>query len=288
MRRLSKIKISLIALLIGCLLGCLCQKYYYFFTSLLLNLPANRSEVLKEKIQVKKLPQHVAIMMDGNGRWAAQHGKPRVFGHMNALQGVEEAITACIELGIPYLTLYAFSTENWQRPQEEIVALMQLLKTTIHDKLPAFIKNDIKLQLIGDLSRLPEDCQIEVANAIEATCNNKSLHLVIALSYSGRWDILQATQALVADAIKNQIKVSDIDASFFQKYLSTHHIPDPDLLIRTGGDMRISNFLLWQLAYTELLILKKYWPEFRKADFYQAIITYQQRDRRFGKVASKL
>lgn len=288
MRRFSKIKIGLLALVVGYLIGCFCQKYHYLFKSLIPNSPVSQSHVLKDKIQAEKLPQHVAIMMDGNGRWAAQQGKPRVFGHMNALQSVEEAITACIELGIPYLTLYAFSTENWQRPQEEIDTLMHLLRTTIHDKLTEFIKNDIKLQVIGDVSRLPHDCQIELSNAIQATSNNKGLYLVIAMSYSGRWDIVQAAQALVADVVNHQVKASDIDASFFQKYLSTHNIPDPDLLIRTGGDMRISNFLLWQLAYTELLILKKYWPDFRKADFYQAIITYQQRDRRFGKVASKL
>ncbi len=287
MRRLSKIKIGLLALVIGYLIGSLCQKYNHLFKSLLPHSPDSQSHVPKEKLQVEKLPQHVAIMMDGNGRWAAQQGKSRVFGHMNALQSVEEAITASIEIGIPYLTLYAFSTENWQRPQEEIDTLMYLLRTTIHDKLPEFIKNDIKLQVIGDMSRLPHDCQIELSNAMQATRNNKGLHLMIAMSYSGRWDIVQATQALVADAIKHQVKASDIDASFFQKYLSTYDIPDPDLLIRTGGDMRISNFLLWQLAYTELLILEKYWPDFRKADFYQAIITYQQRDRRFGKVAYK-
>lgn len=288
MRRFSKLKIGLLALFIGYLLGFLCQKYNYLFKSLRTSLSVNQPQGVKDKIQADKLPQHVAIMMDGNGRWAAQQGKPRVFGHMNALQSVEEAITACMELCIPYLTLYAFSTENWQRPPDEIATLMHLLRTTIHDKLPEFIKNDIKLRVIGDFSRLPYDCQVELANAIQATRNNKGLHLVIAMSYSGRWDIVQATQVLVADAISQQINPADIDASFFQKYLSTYDIPDPDLLIRTGGDMRISNFLLWQLAYTELLILKKYWPDFRKADFYQAIITYQQRDRRFGKVASKL
>jgi undecaprenyl diphosphate synthase len=287
MRRFSKIKIGFIALAIGYLMGCWCQKYQYLFKSFIPNSAIHQPHVLKVKIQAERLPQHVAIMMDGNGRWAAQQGKPRVFGHLNALQSVEEAITACMELGIPYLTLYAFSTENWQRPQEEIDTLMNLLRTNIRDKLTELIKNDIQLQVIGDMSQLPLDCRTELVNAIQATRNNKGLHLIIAMSYSGRWDIVQATQALVVDAIKDQVKVSDIDASLFQKYLSTHNIPDPDLLIRTGGDMRISNFLLWQLAYTELLILKKYWPDFRKVDFYQAIIIYQQRDRRFGKVASK-
>lgn len=290
MKRFFKIKVGLLLLVIGYLLGSLCQKHNPLFKSLVLRLPDRQSNVLnaQEKIQVEKLPHHVAIMMDGNGRWATQQGKPRVFGHRNALQGVEEAIITCIELGIPYLTLYAFSTENWQRPREEVDTLMYLLKTTIHDKLTEFIKKDIKLQVIGDMRRLPDDCQIELSNAIQATHNNKGLHLIVAISYSGRWDITQAVQALLDDAINHRVKASNVDASLFQKYLSTHDIPDPDLLIRTGGDMRLSNFLLWQLAYTELVILKKYWPDFRKADFYQAILIYQERDRRFGKIASAL
>ncbi|OJW66642.1 MAG: di-trans,poly-cis-decaprenylcistransferase [Candidatus Amoebophilus sp. 36-38] len=223
-------------------------------------------------------------MMDGNGRWAAKQSKPRVFGHMSSLQSVEETIAGCVELQIPYLTLFAFSTENWERPQEEVNTLMQLFLNTVRDKLNDLLKNNIKLKVIGDINRLPQDCQIELRKAIEATQNNKGLELVVALSYSGRWDIVQAAKSLAHDVLNHKINVNDITNKSFQQYLSTKNVPDPDLLIRTGGDMRISNFLLWQLAYTELVIVEKYWPEFRKEDLYKAVINYQQRDRRFGKI----
>jgi undecaprenyl diphosphate synthase len=197
---------------------------------------------------------------------------------------LEETITACVELRIPYLTLYAFSTENWQRPTEEVQLLMQLFTTTLQAKLPVFIKNDIKLMAIGDIDRLPTDCQSALQQAMDVTQHNKGLRLIVALSYSGRWDIVQAVKRVAQHVLSHQVAPHDIDTPLFQQYLSTHSLPDPDLLIRTGGDMRISNFFLWQLAYTELVILRKYWPEFRKEDLYKALIAYQQRERRFGSV----
>jgi undecaprenyl diphosphate synthase len=284
MKALSKTKVSLVSLGLMLLLGVLYNKRNIFFNVI---SKTDNITTLKTKINVDKLPQHIAVMMDGNGRWAAKQGKPRVFGHMRSLQSVEETLKACVELKIPYLTLYAFSTENWERPQEEVAALMQLFRTTVRDKLDDLLKNGIKLQVIGDIDRLPQDCKKELLSAIEATQNNKGLHLIVALSYSGRWDITQASKKLASDVIKHKINVHDITSDVFEQYLSTRNIPDPDLLIRTGGDMRISNFLLWQLAYTELIILDKYWPEFRKEDLYKAVINYQHRDRRFGKIKHK-
>lgn len=235
-----------------------------------------------------KLPTHIAVVMDGNGRWAARQGKTRAFGHKNALQSAEETIQGCIELHIPYLTLYAFSTENWQRPQQEIDLLMELFADTIRNKLNELAKNDIRFLVIGDIERLPPDCQEIVKEALATTNQNKTLQLTIALSYSGRWDIVQATKKLVTDIINKKIYTKDINADLFKSYLSTHATPDPDLLIRTGGDMRISNFMLWQTAYTELYFSDIYWPQFRKANLYQAIASYQKRERRFGKVCHSL
>jgi undecaprenyl diphosphate synthase len=241
------------------------------------------SPALKNAIQLDKLPKHVAVMMDGNGRWAKKQGQPRVFGHQHALQSLRDVMEGCVELHIPYLTLYAFSTENWSRPAAEINVLMELFTKTLQTELQKFVEYDIKLTAIGDIERLPQHCQEALYKAIETTQAHKGLHLTIALSYSGRWDITQAAKAIAQDAVNKHIKPADINTALFQNYLSTKGIPDPDLLIRTGGDMRISNFLLWQLAYTELVIIPTYWPEFRKKHLYEAIITYQQRERRFGK-----
>jgi undecaprenyl diphosphate synthase len=260
------------------------KRYLFFGTEKGSNIQTGS---LKDLIVLDKLPQHVAVMMDGNGRWAAKQGKPRVFGHMSSLQSVEETITACVELNIPYLTLFAFSTENWGRPREEVNTLMQLFVATIRDKLQKLMENNIKLQVIGDISRLPQECQIALDNAIQATKDNKGLRVIVALSYSGKWDIIQAAKTLAHEVQIRKVKPEDINAEIFQHYLSTSEIPDPDVLIRTGGDIRISNFLLWQLAYTELVFVEKYWPEFRKEDFYKALINYQQRDRRFGKITYK-
>mgnify|MGYP001037992350 CR=1 FL=1 len=285
MRVLSKTRIKLLVVLGLLFLAILLYNKRHIFLN-----TANRdiqTDNLKDRIVLNKLPQHVAVMMDGNGRWAAKQGKPRVFGHMSSLKSVEETIAACVELGIPYLTLFAFSIENWERPQEEVNTLMQLFVTTIRDKLQELVENNIKLQVIGDANRLPQECQIALRDAIQATQYNKGLHLIVALSYSGRWDITQAAKTLAHEVLINKIKPDDINPEIFQHYLSTSEVPDPDLLIRTGGDIRISNFLLWQLAYTELLFIDKYWPEFRKEDFYKALINYQQRDRRFGKITHK-
>eukprot|EP01132_Coremiostelium_polycephalum_P000744 gene744-922_t len=235
---------------------------------------------LRGQVAAKKLPRHVAVMMDGNGRWAIQQGKPRVFGHANALQSVENAITACVELNIPYLTLFAFSTENWERPFEEVETLMKLFVTTTQNKAQQLVDHNIKLQVIGDIERLPEDCKLVLNHVVQATQHNTGLTLVVALSYSGRWDITQAAQALINDVLKEGKQPQEINEETFKKYLATGDLPDPDLLIRTGGDVRISNFLLWQLAYTELVFIDKYWPDFEKEDVYQAVIKYQQRDRR--------
>ena len=232
------------------------------------------------------LPQHIAIMMDGNGRWAKAQGKPRIFGHQNSIRSLNEAIEGCIELGIPYLTLYAFSTENWTRPASEVDTLMQLFTTTLHEKLGELMQHNIKLTAIGNLTDLPMSCQEVLHQAIEATQHNQGLHLIVALSYSGRWDITQASKALAQDILAGNKQLGDISPDVLASYLSTTGVPDPDLLIRTGGDMRISNFLLWQLAYTELYIEPVYWPNFRKEHLYQAIQTYQARERRFGNVTN--
>lgn len=242
------------------------------------------SPTTKVAVQPDNLPKHIAVMMDGNGRWAKKQGQPRIFGHQNSLQSIREVTEGCAELGIPYLTLYAFSTENWARPAEEVAMLMKLFTTTLQSELTQFMEHDIKLTAIGDIQRLPQHCQEALHQAIEATKHNQSLHLIAALSYSGRWEITAAAKALAQDALAGKIKPPDIDAKLFQSYLSTASIPDPDLLIRTGGDLRISNFLLWQLAYTELFITPTYWPDFRKEHLYKAIAAYQKRERRFGRI----
>ena len=278
---LSKTGVRLLILGLIVLMGILYNKRDLFLDTI---VRSDDVDSLKKRVGLNKIPQHIAVMMDGNGRWAAKQGKPRVFGHMSSLQSVEETIAGCVELRVPYLTLYAFSTENWERPQAEINTLMQLFLNTFRDKLNDLLKNNIRLRVIGDINRLPTDCQIELRKAIEATQNNTGLELIVALSYSGRWDIVQAAKSLARDVLNHKINVNDITNESFQQYLSTQNVPDPDLLIRTGGDMRISNFLLWQLAYTELVIVEKYWPEFRKEDLYKAVINYQQRDRRFGKI----
>jgi undecaprenyl diphosphate synthase len=273
MKRLIKSFFICFALLISAWLA----RHFY-------EVAQSTNPALKKAIQLDRLPKHVAVMMDGNGRWAKKQGQPRVFGHQHALQSLRDAIEGCVELHIPYLTLYAFSTENWDRPAEEINVLMELFTKTLQTELQKFAEHDIKLTAIGEIERLPQHCQEALCQAIETTKAHQGLQLTIALSYSGRWDIIQATKAIAQEVVNNHIKPADINAAIFQNYLSTKGIPDPDLLIRTGGDMRISNFLLWQMAYTELVIIPTYWPEFTKKHLYEAIITYQQRERRFGKI----
>lgn len=243
---------------------------------------------LKEKINPLTLPQHIAIIMDGNGRWAKKHGKERVFGHESGVKSVRDSVEAAAEVGVKYLTLYAFSTENWNRPQAEVMALMQLLVHTINAETPTLNKNNIRLQAIGDLKSLPADCYNELQEAIENTKNNTQMTLVLALSYSARWEIMNAVKT-IAEKIENKsISSAAINEAVFQEHLCTRTIPDPELMIRTSGEHRISNFLLWQLAYSELYFTDKLWPEFGKEDLYEAILDYQTRERRFGKTSEQL
>ena len=243
---------------------------------------------LKEKIDLGKLPVHAAIIMDGNGRWAQQRGKERIYGHQQGVTAVREATEAAAELGIKYLTLYAFSTENWNRPDDEVNALMSLLVTTISHETKTLNKNNIRLAAIGDLESLPAACRQELAEAIKNTEANTRMTLVLALSYSSKWEILRAVNTLATKAVKGELKPGSIDEKGFERELCTHGIPDPELLIRTSGEERISNFLLWQIAYSELYFTKKLWPDFRKDDLYEAILDYQGRERRFGKISEQV
>ncbi|MCD6255148.1 MAG: isoprenyl transferase [Deltaproteobacteria bacterium] len=232
----------------------------------------------------EKLPKHVAIIMDGNGRWAKKHGKPRIEGHLEGVKSVREIVETARELGIKVLTLYAFSYENWQRPKEEISALMELLNKYLNDELENMLKNDIQLMAIGELDLLPTDTYNILKETIKKTKDCKGMILNLALSYGGRQEIIQATKRLVKATLAGRINIGDISPSLFGKYLYTAGLPDPDLLIRTSGEMRISNFLLWQLAYTEIYITPIFWPEFRRAQFIEALKAYQLRNRRFGKI----
>lgn len=226
--------------------------------------------------------------MDGNGRWAKKKGALRIFGHRNAVQAVRDVTEGCGELGVKYLTLYAFSTENWGRPKEEIEGLMELLVNTIKQEINTLMENQVKLITIGETTHLPRECQENLKWAIEKTKNNTGLTLIMALSYSGRWEIAKAMKAIAADVEQGKIKPGEINERLIENYLETSGIPDPELLIRTSGEMRVSNFLLWQMAYTELYITPTLWPDFRKEHLYEAIWSYQQRERRFGKTSEQL
>jgi undecaprenyl diphosphate synthase len=226
--------------------------------------------------------------MDGNGRWAKRKGAMRIFGHKNAVQAVREVTEACGELGVKYLTLYAFSTENWGRPKDEVEGLMELLVSTLKQEIDRLMENQVRLITVGELSDLPKECQENLKWAIEQTRNNTGLTLNIALSYSGRWEIIQAVKSLVRDVQSGKIDEKDISDRLFENYLQAPGIPDPELLIRTSGEMRVSNFLLWQIAYTELYITPTLWPDFRKEHLYEAVWSYQQRERRFGKTSEQL
>ena len=242
----------------------------------------------KEQIQKDRIPRHVAIIMDGNGRWAKRQGLARMFGHRQGVETVHNITEVAAELGVEYLTLYAFSTENWNRPKEEVDALMALLVDTIVKETPTLMKNNIRLLTIGDLSRLPQTTHDKFMECIAQTSSNTGLNLVIALSYSARWELIRATQ-MIASAVKSgDILVEDIDEEVIANYLTTCELPDPDLLIRTSGELRISNFLLWQLAYTELYFTDCLWPEFTSEEFYRAIVDYQHRERRFGKTSEQI
>ncbi len=237
----------------------------------------------KDKIDKTRLPKHIAIIMDGNGRWAKQQGFDRIVGHQNGVTSVRETTEAAAEMGISYLTLYAFSTENWGRPRHEVDALMELLVDTIEKETPTLNKNNVRLQAIGDLSRLPEGAEIKLKKCIQQTETNTGLCLILALSYSSRWEITDAVRSICKEVKEGKLTVEDINEDLISAHLNTKSIPDPDLLVRTSGELRISNFLLWQLAYTELYFTSVHWPDFRKENFYQAIYEFQQRERRFGK-----
>lgn len=243
---------------------------------------------LMQQIDRERLPQHIAIIMDGNGRWAKERGKQRLFGHQSAIQSVREVSEASAEIGVKYLTLYAFSTENWNRPLAEVSGLMSLLATTIRNEVSTMNKNSIKLNAIGDLHSLPKSNYDQLMKAIDDTSHNTRMTLTLALSYSGRWDLIQATRRMAQDVAAGKIQPTDVNDDMISSYLSTAGMPDPELLVRTSGEERISNFLLWQLAYSELYFTPKYWPDFRKADLYEAILNYQHRERRFGKTSEQV
>jgi undecaprenyl diphosphate synthase len=235
-----------------------------------------------------EIPTHIAIIMDGNGRWAKRRGLPRVAGHREGVKSVRDVVEACAQLGVKYLTLFAFSTENWRRPKEEIDTLMKLLIKTIRSETEKLHKNDIKLMAIGDIDSLPKEVRQELKEAMEKTKNNKRMVLNLALSYSGRWEIIEAVKEIARDVKKGKVKIEEIDDKLFSNYLKTAGIPDPDLLIRTSGELRISNFLLWQIAYTELYITDCLWPDFRRKHLYEAIRDYQRRERRFGMTSEQI
>lgn len=239
-------------------------------------------------IDKKKLPGHVAIIMDGNGRWARQKGEHRIFGHQHGVKSVKEVTEAAAELGIPYLTLYAFSTENWNRPKAEVDALMELLVSTINQEVPTLNKNNIRLKAIGDMRSLPEKCRMELNDAIGQTSKNTRLTLILALSYSSKWEIVDAVKKIAEKVKKNEVPIDKIDDSLISAHLTTGNIPDPELLIRTSGEHRISNFLLWQIAYTELYFTDIHWPDFHREAFFDAILDYQNRERRFGKTSEQI
>jgi undecaprenyl diphosphate synthase len=230
----------------------------------------------------------VAVIMDGNGRWAKGKGAARIFGHRNAIQAVKDVVEGCGELGVKYLTLYAFSTENWGRPKEEVDGLMELLVNTLQKEIHMLHENQVKLITVGDISHLPQVCQNNLAEAEKATSKNSGLTLLLALSYSGRWEIVKAVKKIMEETQRGELKPEQMDENLFARYLETANVPDPELLIRTSGEMRISNFLLWQIAYTELYISQTLWPDFRKEDLYEAICAYQKRERRFGKVLNPI
>ena len=242
----------------------------------------------KEQIDPLKLPKHIAVIMDGNGRWAKEKGKLRVFGHHNGVVSVRDVVEGAVEVGVKYLTLYTFSTENWNRPKLEVAAIMELMVNTIHKEIKTFMDNNIKLNAIGDLQLLPAKCFKELTNAMNTTAANTGLVLTLALSYSSRNEILQAAKKIAAKVKDGSLNEADIDERVFADNLYTHNMPDPELLIRTSGEYRISNYLLWQIAYAELYFTPKLWPDFRREDLFEAILDYQKRERRFGLTSEQI
>jgi len=242
----------------------------------------------KDKINTEKVPAHVAVIMDGNGRWAAKHGTARIHGHEHGVDAVRSIVEGAGELGIKYLTLYAFSAENWKRPQSEIDALMELLVKAIENETSELMKNNVRLQAIGDLGKLPPKVSSRLNECIRTLGNNSGLTLILALSYSSKWEISEAARKIAIDTKNGKINPSDINNELFEKYLETSNLPNPEILIRTSGEYRISNFLLWQIAYTELYFTPKLWPDFRKEDLFEAVYDFQKRERRFGKISEQL
>jgi undecaprenyl diphosphate synthase len=243
---------------------------------------------LIEEINKNKLPQHVAIIMDGNGRWAKKHGRERSEGHREGVISVRKIVEAAVAIGLRYLTIYTFSAENWRRPEEEVKTLMSIMIAAIYRETPDLMKNNVRLMAIGDIKRLPGDVRETLSECLEKTSVNTGTTLVLALSYSSRWEIVQAAKRIVENVQEGRVASEDVDEMLFSSYLTTHGIPDPDLLVRTGGEKRISNFLLWQLSYAELYFTDIYWPDFRENEFYESILSYQQRERRFGKTSEQI
>lgn len=239
-------------------------------------------------IDKHKIPSHVAIIMDGNGRWAKERDKDRLFGHQHGVISVKEVVEGCAEIGIQYLTLYAFSTENWNRPESEVKGLMELLVATIRNEAESLNKNGVRLWVIGDLDSLPANCKTELIEATELTKGNTKLNVILALSYSSKWEITNAVKQIAQKIKNNELQVDDINEKVFESHLTTHNFPDPELMIRTSGEHRISNFLLYQMAYSELYFTHTHWPDFRKKNLYEAVLNFQNRERRFGKISEQL
>ncbi|MBT6763439.1 MAG: isoprenyl transferase [Prolixibacteraceae bacterium] len=244
--------------------------------------------MFRNKLNKNKIPKHVAIIMDGNGRWAEKHGNARVFGHKQGVESVRSTVEGAGEIGIEHLTLYAFSTENWERPKYEIEALMSLLIFAIESETESLMKNNVRLSTIGDLNKMPGSVRTKLNSCINTLQSNTGLNLILALSYSSKWEITEAVKKIVEESKSGKLNPDDINDKLFEKYLSTADLPDPELLIRTSGEFRISNFLLWQIAYSELYFTEKLWPDFRKEDLFRAIFDYQNRERRFGKTSEQL
>ncbi len=253
-----------------------------------MNNSSDNMSSLLDKIDKNKVPRHVAIIMDGNGRWAKKHGKERIYGHQEGTQRVKDIVKAAINSGVEYITLYTFSKENWRRPKEELDFLMELLVESIKNELDELNKNGIRLHIIGDLESLPDKVKENVRNALDTTKHNTKLNLVMALNYGARWEITEAVRNIATKVAAGSLSVEEINDEIFSEHLTTKDIPDPELLIRTSGEQRISNFLLWQIAYTELYFTEKFWPEFKEEDFYEALLDYQKRERRFGKISEQL
>ncbi len=241
---------------------------------------------MNNELDMKRIPTHVAIIMDGNGRWAAERGKERSFGHQAGVETVRRITSECVRLGVKYLTLYTFSTENWNRPEDEVSALMGLVLSSLEDEI--FMKNNVRFRVIGDVKRLPESVRAKLRETEEHTAANTTMTMVVALSYSARWEMTHALQNIVTDVQSGRVHADDVNEELVGQYLETAFMPDPDLLIRTGGELRVSNFLLWQIAYSELYFCDTYWPDFNEADLHRAIMDYQGRQRRFGKTERQI